>query len=64
MNPADNGGRRIMFVSSNDEAASSVIARLVGDLGFAAIPLGRIREGGALLDRSGPLVLQNLVKFG
>ena len=64
MNPAEGGGRRVMFISSNDKAAATSIARLVEDLGFAPIDLGRISEGGALLDRSGPLVLQNLVKLG
>ncbi len=64
MNPAEGGGRRVMFVSSNDKAASTLITTLVGDLGFAPIELGKISEGGALLDRSGPLVLQSLVKLG
>lgn len=64
MNPAESGGRRVMFVSSNNDGASALVAKLVGDLGFAAIPLGKISEGGALLDRSGPLVLQNLIKLG
>ena len=35
--------------------------KLVGDLGFAPIALGKINEGGALLRKGGPLVLQNLV---
>ena len=53
-----------MFVSSNDETAAESIASLVGDLGFAPILLGRIDAGGALLGLGGPLVLQNLVKYG
>jgi len=62
MNPAENGGRRVMFVSGNDEAASASIAKLVEELGFASIALGKINEGGALLGMSGPLILQNLIK--
>jgi hypothetical protein len=37
---------------------------LVGDLGFAAIALGRVDEGGKLLSIDGPLILQNLIKHG
>ena len=62
MNPAENGGRRVMFVSGNDEEAVALIVKLVGDLGFAPINLGRIGESGALLERGGALVLQNLIK--
>ena len=34
------------------------------DLGFAAIALGRVDEGGKLLSIEGSLMLQNLVKHG
>lgn len=60
--PAEHGGRRVMFVSSNDDAAAAEVANLVERLGFAAIGLGKIREGGALLGMGGALILQNLVK--
>ncbi len=36
----------------------------VSDWGFAPIALGNIDAGGALPDRTGPLVLQNRVKLG
>ncbi len=62
--PAENGGRRVMFVSSNDDAASASIAQLVESLGFATIALGRVDKGGLLLERGAPLVLQNLIKLG
>ncbi|MBW8468287.1 MAG: NAD(P)-binding domain-containing protein [Thiobacillus sp.] len=62
--PAENGGRRVMFVSSNDDAASASIAQLVESLGFATITLGRVDKGGLLLERGAPLVLQNLIKLG
>jgi 8-hydroxy-5-deazaflavin:NADPH oxidoreductase len=41
----------------------ALIAKLVGDLGFAPIDLGKINEGGMLLQGGEPLVLQNLVKL-
>jgi predicted dinucleotide-binding enzyme len=60
--PAQDGGRRVMFISSNDDDASATVAHLVTKLGFAPVELGRIDEGGTLLRFRGPLVLQNLVE--
>jgi predicted dinucleotide-binding enzyme len=62
LNPAESGGRRVMFVSSNDEHATKVVLELVEKLGFAAISLGRIAESSPFLSRGGALVLQNLIK--
>lgn len=62
--PVESGGRRVMFVSSNDQGAEALIAKLVGELGFAPVSLGKINEGGALIDMGGPLILQNLIKLG
>lgn len=61
--PSQDGGRRVMFVSSDDVGASTVISRLVEQLGFAPIELGKLNKGGALLRFRGPLVLQNLIKY-
>ena len=60
--PVVNLGRRVMFVSSNDKDAETSIAKLVADLGFAPILLGKLNEGGNLIGMGGPLVLQNLIK--
>jgi hypothetical protein len=62
--PAVLGGRRVMFVSSNHADAESSMAKLVADLGFAPIVLGKVDEGGVLIGMGGPLILQNLVKQG
>ncbi len=61
-NAAVGGGHSVIFVSRNDAPASAAISKLVGDLGFAPIFLGKLAEGGRLLERGGPLVLQNLIK--
>lgn len=63
-NPVEHGGRRVMFLASDDAQATAAISKLVGDLGFAPIVLGNLVESGKLLDRGGALVLQNLVKQG
>lgn len=62
--PGEHGGRRVMFVSSDDATSSAAITALVADLGFAPIALGKLDEGGALLRLGGPLLLQNLIKLG
>jgi predicted dinucleotide-binding enzyme len=62
--PADDGGKRVMFVAGNDDEANNEVASLIATLGFAPIVLGKVAEGGSLLRYRGPLVLQNLVKLG
>ena len=62
--PAENGGRRVMFVSSNDEGAEASMGELVADLGFAPILLGKVSDGGKLIGLGGALILQNIVKQG
>ena len=61
------GGRRVVFISS-DDAASASVATLVERLGFAPIELGRIGEGGLLVQARGRpwghLIFQDLAKVG
>jgi 8-hydroxy-5-deazaflavin:NADPH oxidoreductase len=67
-NPALEGQRQAVFVSSNDADASSTIAAVATQLGFAPIELGRFDQGGTLLHvvggKPGGLLFQNLVKLG
>ncbi len=64
--PAVGGGRRVTFVSSDDEGATGPVEALAERLGFAPVKLGRLAEGGALVqarDRSwAPLIFQDLFK--
>lgn len=64
--PNVKGGRRVVFLSSDDEAAAAQVAELAGKLGFAPVNLGKLEEGGALvqvLDQSwAPLIFQDLFK--
>jgi predicted dinucleotide-binding enzyme len=66
--PNVRGGRRVVFVSSDDDAASAWVADLAGRLGFAPVELGKLSEGGMLVQARGStwarLVFQDLVKFG
>ena len=65
--PAMRGGRRVIFVSSDDEAAAAPVRALAEQLGFAPVWLGKLAEGGALVqarDKSwAPLIFQDLVKM-
>ncbi len=65
--PDVNGGRRVVFVSSDDEEATGLVAALAEQLGFAPVKLGTLAEGGALVQARGrswaPLIFQDLVKF-
>lgn len=64
--PNVKGGRRVIFMSSDDESATDRVAALVEQLGFAPIALGKLAEGGLLVQARGrtwaPLIFQDLVK--
>nr|WP_268235697.1 NADPH-dependent F420 reductase [Dyella caseinilytica] len=66
--PAINGGRRVVFLSGDDESATATVAALVEKLGYAPVNLGKIAEGGQLVQARngiwGPLVFQDLFKKG
>jgi 8-hydroxy-5-deazaflavin:NADPH oxidoreductase len=61
------GGRRVVFVSSDHDEASATVAALVERLGFAPIELGKIGEGGLLIQARGRtwgrLIFQDLARF-
>jgi len=59
----DNVGRRVVFISSDHEDASATVAKLVESLGFAPIEVGKIAEGGRLIQARAALVFQNLIKY-
>ena len=59
----DDVGKRVVFVSSDHEDASAEVAKLVEELGFAAIEVGKLAEGGRLIQARAPLVFQNLIKY-
>jgi predicted dinucleotide-binding enzyme len=56
-------GKRVAFVSSNDSAASALVAGLCTDLGFAPIELGRLDQGGVLIQARNALVLRELYEL-
>ena len=64
--PALQGGRRVVFLASDDDAAAKEIGSLAETLGFAPIKLGGLSEGGLLVQARGnswgPLIFKDLVK--
>ena len=65
--PAVHGGRRVVFLASDDDAAAAEIGTLAENLGFAPIKLGGLSEGCLLVQAHGNswgrLIFQDLVKF-
>jgi 8-hydroxy-5-deazaflavin:NADPH oxidoreductase len=59
----DDVGRRVVFISSDHQDASTTVAALAESLGFAPIEVGKIAEGGRLIQARAPLVFQNLIKY-
>jgi 8-hydroxy-5-deazaflavin:NADPH oxidoreductase len=64
--PIVEGGHRVIFLSSDDEAAVAPVSDLAKQLGFAPVNLGKLNEGGALVQARGrswtELIFQDLFK--
>jgi predicted dinucleotide-binding enzyme len=64
--PAVHGGRRAVFLASDNDAAAAEIGALAEKLGFAPINVGGLSEGGLLVQARGnswaPLIFQDLFK--
>ena len=65
--PTVHGGRRVVFLASDDEDAAAEIGELATRLGFSPIQLGGLSEGGLLVQARGNswgrLIFKDLVKF-
>jgi predicted dinucleotide-binding enzyme len=65
--PGVHGGRRVVFLASDDEGAAAEIGALAENLGFSPLKLGGLSEGGLLVQARGnswgQLIFQDLIKF-
>jgi hypothetical protein len=65
--PAVQGGRRVVFLASDDDDAAAEIGALAEKLGYSPIKLGGLSEGGLLVQARGnswgQLIFKDLVKF-
>ena len=66
--PAVHGGKRVVFLASDDEVAEAEVGDLAKQLGFAPIRLGGLSDGGQLVQARGNswgrLIFKDLVSFG
>lgn len=63
-NPRQAGGNRVLFLCGDDVEAKTVVATLLGELGFATVDLGTLAAGARLQQfPGGPLPTLNLVKL-
>jgi predicted dinucleotide-binding enzyme len=60
---APEQGKRIVFIASNSPTASATIAHLATQIGFAPLEVGRIDEGGVLIQARNALTLRNLYEL-
>jgi predicted dinucleotide-binding enzyme len=65
--PAVHGGKRVVFLASDDDDAATEIAALAENIGFSPIKLGGLSEGGLLVQARGNswgrLIFKDLVTF-
>ena len=61
--PRKQGGRRTLFLSGDHIKANIKVAAVIEALGFSAIDLGPIDQGGRLQHFGGPLMVHNLIKY-
>jgi predicted dinucleotide-binding enzyme len=61
--PHEAGGRRVIFLSSDEAAAKAMVVELFEAAGFFAIDLGDLVTGGRMQQVGGPLVAHNLVRL-
>jgi 8-hydroxy-5-deazaflavin:NADPH oxidoreductase len=59
--PQESEARRVLFVSGDDVESKQTVQDLITELGYAAIDLGSLDEGGRMQQPGGPLAGQDLL---
>jgi predicted dinucleotide-binding enzyme len=59
--PQQGEARRVLFVSGDDVASKQTVQDLITELGYAAIDLGGLDQGGRMQQPGGPLAGQDLL---
>jgi 8-hydroxy-5-deazaflavin:NADPH oxidoreductase len=60
--PRHHDGRQVLFFAGDDDAANAEFAAFGEALGFAAVRVGGLREGGRLMQLGGPLSALHVIK--
>ncbi|MDT3401307.1 NADPH-dependent F420 reductase [Mucilaginibacter terrae] len=61
--PESDGGRRVIFVAGDEEVPKKQVINFAKKLGFSALDLGKIDEGGRLQEFGGSLISKNLIRL-
>lgn len=61
--PHEGGGKRVIFLSGDDQDAKNQLKDAIGKMGFAPIDLGTLAAGGKMQQAMGPLASHNLLKL-
>jgi 8-hydroxy-5-deazaflavin:NADPH oxidoreductase len=59
----DSTGRRVVFVASDYEDASAEVSHLAEQLGFAPVQVGKIAEGGRLIQARAALFIPDVTSI-
>lgn len=59
--PRQGEARRVLFISGDDVASKQTVQQLITELGYAAIDLGGLDEGGRMQQPGGPLAGRDLL---
>ena len=62
--PVVNGGRRVAFISADDNGAKKQVQTLLENCGYSVVDLGNLRDGGLFQQAGGPLAGRNFVERG
>lgn len=63
LDPHQNGGKRVLFISGDDAASKHEIAEIIKELGFAVIDLGDLANGSKLQQAKGSVATLNLIQL-
>jgi 8-hydroxy-5-deazaflavin:NADPH oxidoreductase len=56
-------GRLVIFLAGDDTEANATVAAFIDSLGLTAVELGRLRDGGRLMQAGGPLIALHIAKI-
>jgi predicted dinucleotide-binding enzyme len=62
--PAMNDGKRVAFISADDEDAKKDVQTLLRGCGYSVVDLGNLRDGGLIQQAGGPLAGRDFFERG
>ena len=62
--PVVNGGRRVAFISADDDDAKQRVQTLLENCGYSVVNLGNLRDGGLIQQAGGPIAGRDFFEIG